>query len=212
MDLKTLPPIDAGALFQIHGAVGEGSVLPKNWWKKLPLLRMDEFLGEEGFADLSLLYWSGGLVIGVLVQKPFEDCFFPEVSKGDGLEIFIDTRGIEDAQTVHKFCHHFVFLPKEKDGIIGAEVTRFRSEDKHELCDHTELQVQTTFSKKGYEMQIVIPENCLFGFDPLEYPQFRLGYIIHRTGGHPMHFPHSGDDYRLSAIPSLWAKLSCEGK
>lgn len=212
MDLKNLPPIDAGALFQIHAAIQEGSVLPKNWPKKLPSLRMDEFLGEEGFADLSMIYWSGGLVIGVSIDTTFVDCFFPDVRKGDGLEIFIDTRGIENAQTMHKYCHHFVFIPKEKDGIVGAEVTRFRTEDKHELCDHTQLQVTTNFFKKGYEMQIVIPDTCLFGFDPIEYPKLRFGYIIHRTGGHPMHFPHSGDDYKLETVPSLWASLTCEVK
>lgn len=212
MDLKNLSAIDAGIFFQVSAPVQEGFILPKNWRKKLPLLRMDSYLSEEGFGDLSILYSANGLVIGLFVDKPFADCFFPEVGKGDGLEIFIDTRGIENAQTFHKFCHHFIFLPKEKDGLIAAEVTRFRSEDKHELCDPSLLQVKTEFSKKSYEMQIVIPDTCLFGYDPFEYPKLRFAYIIHRANGQPMHFPINGEDYKLEQIPSLWATLTCEGQ
>jgi len=210
MDLRTLPPIDAASFFQVSCKIAQGDSLPTKWKKQNVLPKVDDYLGEEAFADVGMVFWPRGILLGIGVEKPFEDCFFPNVHKGDGVEIFIDTRGIENAQTMHKFCHHFVFLPKQKDGLIGVEVTRFRTEDKHDLCDPINLQVTTEFFKKGYEMQIVIPDSCLFGYDPIEYPKLRFAYRIHRTEGEPMHFPLSGKDYKLESVPSLWAIVNCE--
>lgn len=204
MDLRQLPAIDAASLFQISGKARKKEKKPSF------LPRIDHYISEEGFADVSLSWSADGLYFIVKVGKPFEDCHFPDIAKGDGVEIFIDTRGIETAAIIHKYCHHFVFLPKEKDGVVGAEVTRFRTEDKHELAPPDKLQVNSEFSSKSYTMHILIPESCLFGYDPFEYRKIGLATIIHRPAKDPQHFPLSTFSYKLESSPALWAKFQLE--
>lgn len=201
MDLRQLPAIDALSLFQIGGKIHKKE-------KKLRFLpRVDDYLGEEGFGDFGISWSPEGLYITVKVDRAFKGSVYPEIAKGDGVTVFIDTRGIESAVVVHKYCHHFVFLPKEKDGMIGAEVTHFRFEDKHELCAADQLEVRSEFFSNKYTMHIFIPESCLFGYDPFEYRKIGLAYIIHRGDKDATHFPLTSDCYKLESSPALWAKF-----
>jgi len=199
VDLRELPPVDIGSCFKWKGVV-------EKTMTSLP--RMDEYLSEEGFAELSLAWSEGGLKVHLSVESTFKGSFFPDVEKGDGLELFIDTRGVEEALVMHKYCHHFIFLPKEVDGIIGAEVTSFRGEDKHIPADPENFEVKTTFQRMGYTMEILIPEICLFGYDDRgEDPWIGFAFRLHRQGEKPMHFPVSSVDLKMEAHPALWARL-----
>jgi len=203
LDLRELPAMDIGSFFKWKGALEK---------EMTPLPDMAEYLGEESFAEVSALWSDIGLKLCVSVEVPFEGCFFPDVEKGDGLELFIDTRGVEDALVIHKYCHHFIFLPKEIDGISGAEVTSFRGEDRHAPADPGNFEVKSTFYKKEYTMEIVIPEICLFGYDDRgEDPWIGFAFRLHRTGGKPMHFPQSSIDLKIEAHPALWAKMQLKG-
>jgi hypothetical protein len=51
----------------------------------------------------------------------------------------------------------------------SCEMTKFRGEDSHPLCDPKLLQVETVFTKKSYEMKIFIESEALYGFDPLSF-------------------------------------------
>lgn len=205
MDLRQLPAIDAASLFQMGGKI------PKKEKKPRFLPRVNGYLAEEGFGDVAVAWSPDGLFFTVKVGKGFESAYYPDVAKGDGLELFVDTRGIDSAAIVHKYCHHFVFLPKEKDGVSGAEITRFRTDDKHELSSPDKLTLLSEFTAKSYTMNIHIPESCLFGYDPYEYRKIGLGYVIHRAGKEPQHFPLSGLCYKLESSPGLWAKFTLEG-
>ena len=200
MDLRDFPAILPLHFFEVELEVNKGV-------KPAKLKGYSEFLDEDSFCEVSLAWTEGGIHIGLSVLKPFEKAFFPEVEKGDGMEIFIDTRGISDALIIHKYCHHFVFLPKEVDGIIGVEVTRFRTNDKRELSRKESLKVATQFTKNEYSMQIFIPDEALFGFDPIECSLLKMAYIVHRGSDEPNYFPKSGNDYNLKDHPSLWAAL-----
>ncbi len=169
-----------------------------------------EFLDEESFSEVRAAFSEGGISLEIKVLKSFEKAVFPDVEKGDGFELFVDTRGIRDALIVHKYCHHFVFLPKEVDGVIAAEVTRFKTNDKRELSKKESLKVTAQFSRSHYTMQAFIPDEALYGYDPKEYSTLRMAYIVHRGANHPNHFPKSNDELNVKDHPSLWAQVQLQ--
>ena len=171
------------------------------------LERYSEYLDEEPFHEIEMKWGEEGLFFHIRVDKGFEKAFFPQVEKGDGVEFFIDTRGIEDALIVHKYCHHFVFLPKEVDGVLGVEVTRFKTNDTRELCKRECLKVTSQFSKNSYTISVCIPREALFGYDPFEYSTLKMAYIIHRGSNESNHFPKSNRELNVKDHPSLWATL-----
>ena len=164
-----------------------------------------EFLGEECFSEVRMGVSDGGIQLEVKVHKTFEKASFPDVDKGDGMEFFIDTRGIQSALIMHKYCHHFVFLPKEVDGVQAVEVTRFKTNDKRELAPKELLKVKTNFAKNHYTLQIDIPDTALFGYDLTESTTLKIAYIIHSASHDPNHYPKSGIEFSLKDHPSLWA-------
>ena len=131
-------------------------------------------LGETAFADVAFCWNEEGIVVEATVHQPFEEASYPRFREGDALEVFIDTRDLKNAGFITRFCHHFVVLPQEVQGIRALEVTRFRTEDSHPLCDPTELHVQSVFDKKSYWLQFHIPASCLHGYDPGHFD--RLGF------------------------------------
>ena len=200
MDLRDFPAILPLHFFDVEQEIKKGS--------KLSLIEgYSEYLDEESFSELSIAVSVEGIYLNLKVLKPFEKAFFPEIEKGDGFEFFIDTRAIPDASIIHKYCHHFVFLPKEVDGILGAEVTRFKTNDKRELASKENLKVSTQFTKNGYSMEVFIPDQALFGYDLAEYSTLKMADIVHRGSYKPNHFPKSNNDFNLKDHPSLWATL-----
>lgn len=141
--------------------------------KRHLLPHFSDLLFEDSFATSSMGYNDEGLRWEINVAKSFEECYFPDWEKGDSLELFVDTRDVKTSGFLTRFCHHFVFLPKPIEGIIAKEVTRFRTEDKHELCDEELLEVKTEFYKKSYQFTIFIPKECLHGYDTKSF--HRLG-------------------------------------
>lgn len=164
-----------------------------------------EWLGEESFADVAIAWNGAGLFVAVFVDQAFEESLYPRFSEGDAFELFLDTRDLKTAGFATRFCHQFVFLPQTVQGIQAQELTHFRTEDTHPLCDASELQVSTEFSKKSYEMQIFIPAQCLHGYDPSSFERIGLTYRIHRAKGAPQHFSLSSQHFTLEQHPRLWA-------
>lgn len=160
--------------------------------------------GESSFADISMGWNEAALLCELVVYKSFNECFFPRFSEGDALELFIDTRDLKTAGFLTRFCHHFLILPQKVNEIQVQELTRFRTEDTHPLCDPDEIQVEAKFGKKEYRLQISIPSNCLHGYDPDSFDRLGVSYRIHRFKGVAQHFslsPH----FVAEQEPALWA-------
>lgn len=164
-------------------------------------------LDEESFAQAAIGWNEEGIVARFFIDKPFEEADFPKYDQGDALELFFDTRDMKNAGFATRFCHHFLFLPEKVQGIQCQELTRFRSEDSHPLCDPNDLQIATQFEKKSYAMQIFIPRHCLHGFDPQEFDRLGFTYRIYRTGGQPQHFALSSKHFNIEHNPRLWASF-----
>lgn len=179
--------------------------------KKLDLPDTSDLLGEASFGDLTLLLKQDGIHIQATVKKPFEECFYPDYEKGDCLELFFDTRDLKTAGFMTRFCHHFLILPVEVQGITSREVTQFRTEDTHPLCDPADLEVQPDFSSSRYQLNIFIPAHCLHGYDPLSFKRLGFTYRLNRFQGEPQHFSVSSRNFNIVQHPSLWASLQIKG-
>lgn len=166
-----------------------------------------ELLGEESFAEVSLGWNEEGIFVHAKIERPFQECFFPDFKAGDALELFFDTRDLKTAGFPTRFCHHFVILPQEVQGIRAQEITHFRTEDTHPLCDSDEIKVDADFGRKSYEIRVQIPAHCLHGYDPRAFDRLGFSYRINRYKGEPQHFSVSSQFYTVEAEPSLWSSL-----
>ncbi len=198
--IETFPPLLPLHFFAMTLEAKEG--------KKLELPSTADFLGEGSFADLAFLWERKGILIEVKVRKPFEEAVYPEFSKGDSVELFLDTRDLKTAGFATKFCHHFLFLPQEVQGIQCQEISRFRTEDSHPLCNPSELSCKTEFSKKGFKMQIFLAATTLFGYDPASFSRLGFTYRINAPGRDPQHFSISSHYYKIEQNPSLWSTIT----
>jgi len=161
--------------------------------------------GEDSFAKV----WGGwcqeGLRFYFSIDKPVEKVSYPEIRSSDSIELFIDTRDVKTSGFNTKFCHHFYFLPEKVDGRQAAEITRFRTEDSHLLCDHQELKVSVKTGKNSYAVDLFIPEHCLTGYDPLHFKRIGFCYRINTPQQESMHYAISSKTYKIEENPSLWS-------
>jgi len=199
--LNELSPFPAASFFnvsvKIKKKVGRLSYLPDT----------AGLVNEKSFARVAVTWASGGLTLHIHIKKPLEESLYPKYREGDSVEFFFDTRDLKNAQSVHRFCHHFIFLPEEVDGVRAQEMTRFRSDEAHELAAPELFVVQTTVNRRDYEMEIHIPKEALHGYEPSEFKRLGFAYRINRSGGDPQHFSLSSRFFSLEKHPGLWATL-----
>ena len=184
--------------------------LPKaerlSWDRELP--GTGALCHECNFAKMAMGWHEEGLSFLAQVNQPAVRSACPNVSKGDSVEIFIDTRDVKTSGFNTRFCHHFFFLPQAVELISCGEATHFRTEDEnHPLCDPKALQLETQLKKDSYHMKIFIPSQCLYGYDPGQVAKLGFTYRINRAGGHPQHFSVVTQDFQLEQQPSLWASI-----
>lgn len=162
---------------------------------------------QDNFAEVSLGWNELGIEALMISSEPFHRVTYPDVTRGDSLEIFIDTRDVKTSGFNTRFCHHFFFLPEAMEGHQAEEITRFRTEDVHELCNPNDLKVKFTKKNNQYTLQIFIPNQCLYGYDPEQFDRMGFTYRINRVNGSPQHFSVVSEDYQLEQQPSLWSSL-----
>lgn len=179
----------------------------KLFFKAPPLCDLTPYLSEEKFAEVYLIWNEGGIGGRVEFDKPFENSSFPHYHEGDSVEIFIDTRDMKQAGWATRFCHHFVFLGQKVNEVQAQEVTRFRSEDVHPLCDSSLLIVAANYGRNTFSMDFFIPQESLFGFDPTTFPRIGFTYKINRHKGLAQHFSVSSNYFDIMQHPALWSSV-----
>lgn len=175
--------------------------------RKYLLPDMGKLCAEEHFADLAMGWNENGIEALVNVKEPFHHSSYPDVMRGDSVELFFDTRDVKTSGFNTKFCHHFFFLPEAYEGHQAGEITRFRTEDVHELCDPSDLLVKAQVKSNSYMLHIFIPSQCLYGYDPDQFDRLGFTYRINRAHGAPQHFSATSDEYQIEQQPSLWSSL-----
>lgn len=176
--------------------------------KEYQLPSFEKLTGELPFGEVNMGWNESGLYFFCQVFTPFQDVFYPDVTRGDSLELFIGTRDVKTGSLITKFCHHFFFLPQEIDERQKGEITRFRMEDAHELADPKELQLKSKIHKKGYELNIFIPSQCLHGYDPDQFTRLKTTYRLNRASGPSQHFSVLSNEFGLEQQPSLWSTIN----
>ncbi len=206
---EKFPPIAPIHFFRLAIDLKYGKEITRRLFgKSHQLPDTSSFLGEEHFADVALAWHEDGIEVQVQVNKKFEESSYPKYDEGDAIELFIDTRDFKDAGFPTRFCHHFLILPQEVQGVRALELTRFRNEDSHPLCDPEAIKVETETSSREYTVRIRLPTEILHGYDPRSFDKLGLTYCIHRPKREPQHFAVSSKYVQIAQHPSLWA--SCK--
>lgn len=215
MEPNEISPLAPVNFFQLHfeclklpGESKKGGVykINDNNFDQYKLPLTDSLTKDRPFANIALGWSHEGLECCVKVDEPFIKASFPNLSSGDSVELFIDTRDIKTSGYNTRFCHHFYFLPESVDGRTAGEITRFRTDDKHDLCEGNELRVKSSIKKNSYVLNIFIPSSCLVGYDPDQYGRLGFTYRINH-GGESMHLSVITSEYQLEQLPSLWSSL-----
>ena len=102
---------------------------------------------QEIFGEIIIGWNLQGIYLIVEVCQPFENSSTTEVSQGDKLEVFVDTRDQKN-YNITRFCHHFIFLPAAIDNILSKEITEFTLENRRKLADSVDLINTVTFNKR----------------------------------------------------------------
>jgi len=175
--------------------------------RKHLLIDSSAYLVEERFANVYMGWNEEKLIFNIHVNIPFTKVVFPNFKRGDSVELFIDTRNLKEKNVITKFCHYFLFFPQKIDDKWGRELTRFRSGDMHPIVDFSEIEVDVLLDRKSYFMKIIIPQNCLFGFDPKNFLELGFTYRINRFEAMAQDFSCSSDEYNVEKHPDLWASF-----
>lgn len=191
--------ISADALFLSKG------ILKKE--KRYLLPSTADFLDEESFADVYAAWNFDKLMFFVDVKAAFQGMNESDLTRGDTVELFLDTRDLKTKGAISKFCHHFIFFAAALQGFYGRECTRFRGDDIHPLCHPEDLIVTPTVKGNGYTLNIEIPASCLSGFDPMSFSRLGFTYRINRTNGPSQHFAVSSDEHAIEQHPATWGTL-----
>lgn len=165
------------------------------------------FTLEESFTNFYLGFNDEGLYFSAEINVPFQDVFYPDITRGDSLELFIDTKNLKTASFNTPFCHHFFFLPKPYNGVQKGEITSFRGESARPFVDEKDISLQVTFHKNSYILNIFLPRDCLHGYDQEESKKIGFNYRVNRFQAPPEHFSASGDEFAIKERPQTYATL-----
>jgi hypothetical protein len=197
-------PIAPLHFFRLHVDLKEG----KQASSKSLLPDTSDLLGEDHFADVGIAWHEMGLSVHLHAYKPFEEALYPKFTQADAIELFFDTRDLKEGGFSNRFCHHFLILPQEVQGVQALELTRFRTEDSHPLCEPEKIAISFRATSKEYFLDLHFPAEILHGYDPHQFDRLGFTYTIHRAGGAPQNFSLSSDYVSIAQNPSLWASCS----
>lgn len=188
--------------------------VPSDHWKeeivkkKTKLPDTSWLLGERNRLDLHLGWSESGLYVFAHIDGRFDQPLYPNLSEGDSLELFLDTRDRKNGAFNTKFCHHFYFLPQSVEGHSKGEITRFRSEDSHPLADPEEIYLESFASALEGKMKIFLPASVLVGWNPSEFDRLGFSYRLNRRWQDPLHFSAKTEEYAVEQEPTLWASCT----
>lgn len=207
--LETLPPLFPMDFLEFRGNIPYAEAFPKKhiFSKNFYLQAHADFLDEIPFAKIALLWNEENLLIEAVIDKPFEEANYPDYRLGDSVELFFDTRDLKNSFFTHRFCHHFLILPTPVQEIGSCEITRFRTEDQHPLCDPDQISTKAIFESKRYRLHITINAAALHGYDPRTFDRLGFTYRINRPKMDPQHFVLSARTCAIEQHPNLWASM-----
>jgi len=163
-----------------------------------------------------------------LKQKEFAECYFAWDEEGlyfqfnvemigdikdlalknmGSIEIMIDTRDNKELSYLNEYCHHFLISPDESFKTSAKEITKFRSMSIHKLCDPKHLKTEIDITSKMYQINLIIPTQCLHGYDPSYCQTLGFTYKINRPGSVSQVFGMQQMEYEIEKNPRFWPSI-----
>jgi hypothetical protein len=180
------------------------------------LLTLAALDGRTDFADVRLGWNETGLGLWASVtgkRKPPEaDADRPRT--GDGLTLWLDTRGDRTAHRASRFGHQFHLLPtgggpdKDQPAFLQAKVNRAQQDAP--LCSPADVAFRCTRRADGYALELFLPAAVLSGFDPDQHPRLGVNYHVHDAELGDQYLA-AGADFPVADDPSLWEPLELTG-
>ena len=209
--LESLDPLFPLDSFRVCGSVPYAKKEDMTWSKmrkQAPLSDLSAILAEEDFSHVALAWNPDSLCVYLRVDQPCTQVEYPQFAQGDAFEVFIDTRDLKESRFFHPFCHRFLFLPKEVQGVQAREISLFRKEEGHPLCDPQKLAVAVERHKDSYEMLLHIEGEALHGFERGDRMKIGFSYRLHRAGNRSEAFCLSSSHFSIEQQPRFWASFS----
>ena len=170
-------------------------------------------LDQRGAAPDFRAAWSeAGLAFRLEVhgkeQPPW--CRAARPADSDGLQIWIDTRNVQNVHRAGRFCHRFFFLPagdgKELAQPVAGVLPIHRARAPHGPISAGQLKVFSQERSDGYVLHALVAAEALTGFDPSEHPALGFTYaVMDRELGEQTYGPGSPMPYQED--PALWSTL-----
>ena len=202
---SALLPIDCFAYhFEVKKAAARAP-FKKSKQTQLPSLAL--WQGEKPFASLWWQVSDEGLHFRIEVNKPCEKVSFPYLERGDGIELFLDTRDNKKSKVVSQYCHHFAVLPEAQEGKQVFDITKPHVYHMREKVD-TELCVcKTELGNRSYTLELFFPKGMLYGYDVVSFDRLGFTYKIHGLNRPAQYFNLRGDEYNIAHHPHLWGSF-----
>lgn len=202
-EIESIPQLDPECAFLCICPIYYGKEQKKR--HKLPNYK--EMKGGEVFS-ICHAYWNEeGVHFTFSVKEPIQQCAFPQVDTGDGIEIYLDTRGPNAQSTFDSCTYHFAYIPEPIAGNMGGEMLGAHTRNRPNT--QKEVQAKVTTHAKGYDLSWVIPQGALHGSQPKENVLWRFIYVVHRYGNTPQFFGVS-EDLRWRQSPRGWGCIHFE--
>lgn len=161
--------------------------------------------GQNPFGQIYMAWNDRGLYFGLQVMGESKcDVDEKRPLRGDGLQIWIDTRDVRNAHRGSRYCHHFCFWPESGKISAGGRQFRLRrARAQARIQDSGMFQVASETLDLGYQMEIHIPADAMTGFDPDENNRLGFSYVL-KDKKLGRQFWTADEILPVSYDPSLW--------
>ena len=179
-------------------------------WNKANLLPdLMALDGKDSFADVYFGWREDGVYLGFEIKgAPGLEIQPTRPLKGDGIQVWLDTRDVRSAHRASRFCHHFYFLPTggTSNRPVAAQVRIRRARAQDKPCEPQSITVAARVTKKGYRLSAYLPSDILIGFEPDDNTRFGFTYLI-RDRKLGRQYWTADEPLPVSYDPSLWGTI-----
>lgn len=176
-----------------------------DWDETFIVPDLSEVDGKDTFANVYMAWNDGGLYWAVDV-KGNAQCAVDHKRplRGDGLQVWVDTRDVRNAHRGSRYCHHFCFWPQSSGEAAGGRQFRVRrARAQARMQDAGRFTVASMENDAGYSLEVHIPADALTGFDPEENNRIGFAYVL-KDKKLGRQFWTADEILPVSYDPSLW--------
>ena len=167
--------------------------------------------GQSPYASLYMAWNDEGLYLGLHVKRKTRYRIDPRnPTRGDCLELWLDTRDVKDVHRATRYCHRFYFLPggsgRDGKGPIGRQSAIEGAREQAPPCPEESILTGLRRLKRSYQMEIGLPAAGLNGYQPREFARLGFTYLLHDSE-HGVQSWSAGRDVPVTEDPGTWGSV-----